>query len=715
MRGCNPGESRRPAELALAAMVLLPLWVAVALAGDGREELPRALRHDPAEEIAAARAAIQAGSLGWEAGITSVNRLPPELRPPLAPLPLPPGETGMLPPDAHVRRPSLRELPARWDWREHGGVTPVKNQGACGSCWDFAATAAFESVIKIRTGVEHDLSEQQVLVCNIRRYDCRGGWPDAAYELFMDPGAVAETCMPYTADDSQPCTQDSCEFVDTVDGHRLVGSDITTLKEKILDHPITVACTVTEEFYSYTGGCYENSPTAPVNHIVLLVGWDDGLCDGRGAWIAKNSWGPGWGEGGYFYAGYGSCNIGAFAQEILYGGPGAVEIRHCPLPDTDNTTEPYDVQCEVHSRHFSIDPERVRLHYRVGADWSEVPMTPLRPGETQSYRAQIPPRPLGATVEYWLSAVDITGFGDVDPDGAPGRVHSFRILRTFFSDDVETLADWTCGAPGDDATGGIWERGSPEATYGAMGRQGNPGEDHTPAPGELCYCTGCAAGASFWDHDVDGGRTTLLSPVVDLGSAEAATLTYYRWYTNDAGQWAGEDCWQVDITGDGTNWVSLEHTYAGVAAWVAQVFELGAYVDLPAQVQLRFVASDYLHASNIEGAVDDVEIVSIESGLQGVDAPPRLRRIRLRSAPNPFADATAIRLDLPRATEGVLRVLAVDGRVVRTLADGRLAAGTHRLIWDGRDAAGREAPAGVYLLRLNAPAGDAVGRILRLR
>jgi hypothetical protein len=678
-------------------------------------EAPADYLYDPTAEIATARAEIDANGYGWDAGITSMNLLPPELRPKLEPLPLPPGENGMLPADALVQRPSARDLPERWDWREHGGVTPVKNQGGCGSCWDFGATAAFESVIKIYTGIEYDLSEQQVLVCNERGFGCGGGWPYAAYELFMYPGAVLESCMPYTGHDNLPCTQYGCDFVDILDGFQDIPSDITTLKEKIYDHPVAVAFTVFNDFFSYSGGCYESSEYGPVNHIVLLVGWDDTLCDGEGAWIAKNSWGPGWGEAGYFYAKYGTCNIGSYAQEIFYSGVGQVHISHAPLRDTDNTTEPYDVQCDVISRDYAINDASVKLHYDVGSGWVDVLMTPQRPGETQTYRVQIPPQPLGTTIEYWLSAADVTGYEDVDPTGAPTNVHTFRILRTFFRDDVETVTGWTCGVPDDDAIDGLWERGIPEATYGIENRQGNPGEDHTPDPGEFCYCTGPEAGYNFWDNDVDGGKTTLLSPVVDLGAIATATLSYYRWYTNNAGQWVGEDYWQVDVTNDGENWVSLEYTNTGMPAWVEQVFELDQYVDLTSHVQLRFVASDYLHASNIEGAVDDVEIVSIESGAQGAGEQPRIRRIQLRPGPSPFTDAATIRLDLPAAVDGALRVLAVDGRVVTTLADGRLAGGAHRLIWDGRDAQGQPVPAGVYLLRLSSTGGGAEGRLLHLR
>ena len=93
---------------------------------------------------------------------------------------VPPGFRRAAPPDPSVVAP-LRtappplNLPAVWDWRDEGGVTPVKHQGQCGSCWIFCAVGAFESTLLIETGVEHDLSEQQILVCNNDNEGCDGG------------------------------------------------------------------------------------------------------------------------------------------------------------------------------------------------------------------------------------------------------------------------------------------------------------------------------------------------------------------------------------------------------------------------------------------------------------------------------------------------------------------------------------------------------------
>jgi C1A family cysteine protease len=281
--------------------------------------------YDPTEEIELIRAEIQRRGYSWTAGVTSMNRLPPAERREYLGVMIPPDEAAMFDPDTQMRRSPSMNLPAVWDWRVEGGVTPVKHQGQCGSCWAFCAVGAFESILLIETGMEYDLSEQQALVCNTGYGSCIGGWPTYAYDVFIYPGAVLEECMPYVASDTIPCTQDSCEAVDRIDCYAEVAWDINILKEKVYEHPISSGMIFFDDFLSYTGGCYEHTGDGPYGHCVLIVGWDDAACGGEGAWICKNSWGTEWGIDGFFYIKYGSCSIGRSAHEIIYRSPTIVE------------------------------------------------------------------------------------------------------------------------------------------------------------------------------------------------------------------------------------------------------------------------------------------------------------------------------------------------------------------------------------------------------
>ncbi len=224
--------------------------------------------------------------------------------------------------------PVARDLPDSFSWRTQGIMTAVKNQGSCGSCWDFAGVGALEAVIKQATSVELDLSEQQVLSCETQGYGCGGGWYAWAWGYFRDHGAVGESCMPYEADDTVPCDDDGCARLATAKYWTDIPNDVEVLKTALLTAPVATTFTVYDDFSSYGSGCYEHEGDDPINHAVVIVGWDDNRCGaGDGAWLCKNSWGSWWGDlGGYFWIKYGTCNIGANSQQVYYY-PG-VEIVH---------------------------------------------------------------------------------------------------------------------------------------------------------------------------------------------------------------------------------------------------------------------------------------------------------------------------------------------------------------------------------------------------
>ena len=222
-----------------------------------------------------------------------------------------------------LKAPKGATYPTRFDWRELGGVTPAKDQGQCGSCWAFCALGALEAMVKIYGEVEMDLSEQQLLSCT--NDGCDGGHMTTAYNLFRIKGSVDEECMPYQADDTVPCTQDECEKwakLDYYTPYVPVANTVDDLKNAIYNYgPIAVAMAACGEFESHGGNgeCFYDT-CFPVNHGVLLVGWDDTLQCGteQGAWIGKNSWGN-WGVmDGFFYIKWGCSSIGVDADLINY-------------------------------------------------------------------------------------------------------------------------------------------------------------------------------------------------------------------------------------------------------------------------------------------------------------------------------------------------------------------------------------------------------------
>ncbi len=220
-------------------------------------------------------------------------------------------------------------LPSYWDWRQHNGVTPVKDQGSCGSCWAFSTVGTMEAMILIGSGTTTDLSEQQLVSCNANGWNCENGG-NYAFDMEISPGAMLESCFPYQAADV-PC-QSGCPFVYQLNSWGYVGNSwsvpsTTAIKNAIYTYgPISVEVAVDGYFEGYSGGVFNANTASAINHAVVLVGWDDS----NGCWIMKNSWGTGWGESGYMRIAYGCDQIG-------YGAAYAVWLLPEPLVITPAT------------------------------------------------------------------------------------------------------------------------------------------------------------------------------------------------------------------------------------------------------------------------------------------------------------------------------------------------------------------------------------------
>jgi C1A family cysteine protease len=206
--------------------------------------------------------------------------------------------------------PLVTAVPPTLDWRNVNGVsyvTPVKNQGSCGSCWAFAVTGALESQVMIGTGgLPIDLSEQILVSCS-GAGSCSGGSPATASNYIRDVGLPLESCFGYTATNNScinACLNWQNDIYRVIGWHRASSSTITVdnLKNAVYAYgPVVATMYVYNDFFSYRSGVYSYATGSYVGaHAVLVVGYDD---IGQ-AFIVKNSWGTGWGEAGYFMIAY---------------------------------------------------------------------------------------------------------------------------------------------------------------------------------------------------------------------------------------------------------------------------------------------------------------------------------------------------------------------------------------------------------------------------
>jgi len=250
----------------------------------------------------------------------------------------------------HTVFTATQAIPSSWDWRQMDGVTPIKNQLTCGSCWAFATVGPIESSIRIRDAQTVDLAEQWLVSCNRElplKWGCDGGWFAFDYfirkkDLCSQYGGVLEKYFPYAAADL-PCS--GCPYTRDhyIDAWYYIGDGISIppidqIKQAIMEFgPVGVGVFVTDPWYGYGGGIYNNCISATeTNHAVTVVGWDDDFQgSGQGVWIVKNSWGKDWGDDGYMYIVY-DCNLIGYAAAYIENGlPGVffwADTTYGPAP-----------------------------------------------------------------------------------------------------------------------------------------------------------------------------------------------------------------------------------------------------------------------------------------------------------------------------------------------------------------------------------------------
>lgn len=245
-----------------------------------------------------------------------------------------------------------------------------------------------------------------------------------------------------------------------------------------------------------------------------------------------------------------------------------------------------------------------------GGAFTSIPMTEVAPN---SYTVNFPATPCGAAVGYYVQSGIQGGGLEKDPVNAPAAVFSTVSATglTTALDSAESSAGWSLSAAGDTATAGRWAFGDP------IGTAAQPENDHTASPGVNCFFTGQGTiGGSLGAADVDNGITTLTTPVIDLSAASDATISYWRWYSNDTGGDPNNDVFRVDVTTNGSAWVNVETVGpAGIdasAGWRFHSFVVSDFVSLSAAVRVRFVAGDLGTGSLVEAAIDDLRVEVIE-------------------------------------------------------------------------------------------------------
>lgn len=505
-----------------------------------------------------------------------------------------------------------RDLPATFDWRNYNGFnycTPIRNQGGCGSCWAFALMGAVESNILIMDLNSVDLSEQWLVSCT-GLGGCSGAWPgDAANFLMCDGqhhdgcggyGAVLEADFPYVAWDA-PC---GCPYPHPycLDNWAFIGPEwgiptIDQLKQAILDHgPVTVCIYVNSAFQGYSGGIFNACSGTEINHAVVLVGWDDNQGPG-GVWFMRNSWGPGWGEGGYMRITYDCSLIGYNGLYVDYAGSANMAVT----PETGvNLSGPVGGPFTPTATVYSLtDSGALPVNYSVthAASWLSVANAAGTLGANSS---------LDVTVTLDSSALLL-------PGGRYSETLTFTNLTNHQGDTTRTinlqvgqpvrLFNFTMDSNPEWSMQGEWAFGQPAG-------QGGGGTHGYPDP------TSGFTGTNVYGMNLNGNYSTtyggpyyLTAGPLNLGAAKDAVLSFQRWLNTDYQPYVYAT---LEASPDGDSWSTLWSNGQRVIrenAWSSCAFDLPAAFNYQPTVYVRWGYRISNGAWAYSGwNIDDVEI-----------------------------------------------------------------------------------------------------------
>jgi len=234
---------------------------------------------------------------------------------------------------------STEATPTSWDWRTHGVVNPVKNQGQCGSCWAFSTIGVIESKYAIKGNTLTSFSEQEIVDCSVGcseeppygkvcNQGCNGGWQwNAFYDIIGWKGVELETEYPYTAQ-TGTCKRTQHTAEAPISNYTCLSTPQGAIADEdqmaaylVANGPIAIAMDA-GLLESYSSGIIVPTPgqcsQVQLDHAIIIVGFDTDATYGD-YWIVRNSWGAAWGEAGYFRItrGHNACGLAAAVSDVL--------------------------------------------------------------------------------------------------------------------------------------------------------------------------------------------------------------------------------------------------------------------------------------------------------------------------------------------------------------------------------------------------------------
>ena len=705
----------------------------------------------------------------WIAGTTSVSELPIEEKLKLL---------------CHIKPISIekisirksrlaleRELkgekpPASWDWRNKDGynwMTPVKNQNSpqyCGSCWAFGTVGALEARMKIwanTPGENPDLSEQYLVSCS-GAGSCGGGQYDYACEYIKTDGITDEACFPYQASDLQcnnRCSDWSQRLVKIVNCD-MVPDGIDNYKNEIMNGPVVCAISVKEDYFYYKGGVYEPIMGDKLYyHCVSACGWTSG-----GAWIYKDSYGPGAGDGGY----------GTHAEIgwLIWMEPTASNIPNIAL-DNFNFYEPNNniwdpgetVDITVTLKNNGIDATNVNgtlsttdsyITNIVNGTFSFGNI--LNGGSSNNSASPFIVTASSSTPEPHTVPFTL----QVTADGGYSKLLNFTGAVGWKS-EFESPGTVTYGLAFDGTY--LWATDFWATTIKKLNAAMGTVIGEIPTPNNDSMNTGIAwDGTNLWVHSNKNKKIYKVNPSNGnvLTSFDSPATQYPTGLAFD-----GTHLWAVDLTAykiykittagatvdnfdipispapymgprglafepKGPNGGSLlllmTHLRQGKPVYydstvVWEISRTGSLIQHKATpdtngraIEVHPYAGKYWVNTLVPAKIYRIDGL-YEAGIE--ELLPEKRVLSLTVSPNPSRDQIQVSFCVPNNGKTTLNIYDIAGKLVYRLVDREFKAGTHQVIWNGKDQAGKEIPYGIYFLRLKLDKSISTKKIILLK
>jgi len=381
-----------------------------------------------------------------------------------------------------------------------------------------------------------------------------------------------------------------------------------------------------------------------------------------------------------------------------------LSFEHTPYGDTQDTENPYNIQFFVRNpiSFLNYEPQNVKIYYSIDGlkTKTEVPAIALG---NDNYEANIPAMPKGTIVKYYMSALDKQSNQNVyfSQDDLVFKAFEFLVgYKVGLTEDFENSVGWKVGDSGDDATGGLWEIGIPQ--YVAI--QGfvlQPGSDRS-VTGTKCLVTGASNGGGTQQgifRNMPDGKTTIISPSIDISTTEKPIFSYYRFFSNVAYLGGNASIFRVLASSNGgDNWVQVETTTTPSTGWERTYFPIETFVQKTNRFKVKFEFTGFQYAGYpfylAEGLVDDIEILTTNDDAKITHVDFLGNQDNINIYPNPFTDFLDISISNNIGIQDLI-IFDILGNTIKILKP----TNSNNFRWDATDSQGFSVNKGIYFIK----------------